>query len=211
MSGNQVLNLLLDFFKIYGYWVVFFGTLLESTIVVGLFVPGDFLLLAAGFFSYQGNFSPIYVILTGTFGGVLGNTLGYLAGFSGGRPLLRKFRRFDFISRRVDSAERYFDAHGNKTVFVGRFAAGVKAFIAVLAGVSQMNFSSFFIYTVLATFIWTTAVTLVGLFFGQNWDLAVGVINKLGWSGLILIILLLMILYLLRRRRLREKENQNVD
>lgn len=190
----------MDWFAAYGYWVVFIGCLLESTIFIGLIVTGDVLLLAASFFASQGNFNLFLVILVGILGSLLGSNIGYLLGYRGGRPFIEKYGHYFFIpATRIKKTEEYFDSHGPKTVFFGRFAAGIKAFISALAGAAHMDYLTFLLYTTSATVVWVSGVCLLGFFFGKNWSFLVKVLGGFGWLILIVIVLLVLAIYGYRR------------
>lgn len=78
--ANTIFQLLSDFFALYGYWVVFFGVLLEN---IGLPIPGETVLLFAGFLAYQGKLHILPAILTAIGAATIGAALGYLLGFYG--------------------------------------------------------------------------------------------------------------------------------
>src|SRR5258708_19654225 len=85
-----MLERLLGYFTQYGYWVVFFGVMLENA---GLPVPGETVLLAAGFFASQGHFHIPEVMGIAAAGAVLGGNAGYLIGRKLVRPTLERYLR----------------------------------------------------------------------------------------------------------------------
>src|ERR1051326_5855457 len=119
MNQMDILGTLLDLFKGYGYWIVFFGVMLENA---GLPVPGETILLAAGFFASEGHFSISLVMIIATTGAVLGDNGGYWIGHRVGRSVLLKYGRYVMLTEaRFCSMEKYFASHGDKTVLVARF------------------------------------------------------------------------------------------
>src|SRR5213075_91520 len=90
MNRMDILETLLDLFKSYGYWVVFFGVMLENA---GLLIPGETILLAAGFFAYQGHFHLPTVMAVAAIGAMIGDNAGYLVGRKLGRATLERFGR----------------------------------------------------------------------------------------------------------------------
>src|SRR5690349_3652091 len=100
--ADSVYQLLARFFAHHGYWVVFFGVMLENG---GLPVPGETILLFSGFLAYHGHLSLSRAIVTGIAGATLGDSLGYLVGRWGGTALVRRYRgRFLVSARRFDRA-----------------------------------------------------------------------------------------------------------
>ena len=82
-----MLDTLFAYFARYGYFVVFFGVMLENA---GVPVPGETILLAAGFFAAQGHFHLWMVIAIAALGAMLGDNAGYAIGRRVGRAALER-------------------------------------------------------------------------------------------------------------------------
>lgn len=178
----DILEPLLNLFKAYGYWIVFFGVMLENA---GLPVPGETILLAAGFFASQHHFSVPAVMLIATTGAVLGDNCGYWVGHRVGRKLLVKYGRYVMLTEaRFRGMERYFESHGDKTVLVARFITGFRVFTALFAGATGMRWSKFLLFNILGAVSWAVVMTLLGFFFGKSWNLLEQYIKG---AGLVLI------------------------
>src|SRR5919202_2882686 len=127
----------------YGYLVILFGVMLES---MGVPLPGETILLAAGVLVQQGHLDLGYAIAFGILGAVLGDQIGYWVGREGGRPFVLKWGRYVWITpERLARAEALFDRHGGKAVFLARFVAGLRVFGALIAGISHMHWGNFFL------------------------------------------------------------------
>src|SRR3712207_7089079 len=119
---EQVLSLI----EHYGYLVVFFGVMLEST---GLPLPGETILIASGVLAQRGHIGVGDAIVFGILGAVVGDQIGYWAGREGGRPFVLRWGRYVFISpERLEGAEAFFARHGGKAVLLGRFFSGLTVF-----------------------------------------------------------------------------------
>ena len=205
MNQMNILDTLLQLFKDYGYWIVFFGVMLENA---GLPVPGETILLAAGFFASEGHFSVPMVMLIATAGAVLGDNCGYWIGKRVGRGVLIKYGRFVLLTEtRFRSMEKYFESHGDKTVLVARFITGFRVFTALFAGASHMRWRAFFIFNVLGAISWAVVMTLLGFFFGKSWELLEQYIKGAGFvlAGIVVIAIIVFRL-LKRRKRIAEAE-----
>ena len=104
-----------------------------------------------------GSRSPL-VIAVAIAAAVTGDTLGYWLGRRGGRAVLTR-RRGPFAAFRahaLERGERFFDRHGAKTVFLGRFVPGVRVVAAVLAGAGAMPWPRFAIYNLAGAFVWAS-------------------------------------------------------
>ena len=91
----HILETLLGLFKAYGYWVVFFGVMLENA---GLPVPGETILLAAGFFASDGSFRLPQVMAIAALGAMIGDNIGFAVGRHFGRNFLLSFGKFFFLT-----------------------------------------------------------------------------------------------------------------
>jgi membrane protein DedA with SNARE-associated domain/membrane-associated phospholipid phosphatase len=154
----------------YGYVIVFFGVMLEST---GVPLPGETILLAAGVVVQRGHLDLGDAIVFGILGAVVGDQIGYWVGREGGRAFVLKWGRYVKITpERLGRVERFFEHHGGKAVFFARFFSGFRVLGALVAGMSRMHWRTFSFYNALGGTVWATAVVLVGYFLGRSWSLA---------------------------------------
>src|ERR671921_745695 len=153
----------------YGYLIVFFGVMAEST---GVPLPGETILISAGILAQRGSLDVGDVIFFGILGAVIGDQIGYWAGREGGRPFILRWGRYVRITpERLGRAERFFARHGGKAVFLARFVAGLRVFGALVAGISRMRWRTFFFYNALGGSLWATAAVMVGYLLGGSLDL----------------------------------------
>lgn len=140
----------------------------ETGLLIGFFLPGDTLLLAAGILSSQGKLPlgpTLLVIITMS---IAGNITGYYIGLAGGRRLFNRPKSLFFDQQHLDRAEAFYDRHGRKTILLARFVPIVRTFAAVIAGVGRMPLGRFMAYNVLGGLIWGGSVTLLGYWFGSR-------------------------------------------
>jgi membrane protein DedA with SNARE-associated domain len=189
------------FFGRYGLWVIFFGVMLENG---GLPVPGENVLLFAGFLAFRGEVNLWRAIVTGIVAASIGDSLGYCVGRFAGKPFVEKYvRRFSFLSKQFDRAEGQFRHHGHWAVFVGRFVTGLRVFAGPLAGMFRMAYLRFLFFNFTGAMIWATAIVSVGFLFGGSWESLVGFVEKLHWLTLVVLVVVLvvgMVFYVVRRR-----------
>jgi membrane protein DedA with SNARE-associated domain/membrane-associated phospholipid phosphatase len=157
----------------WGYLIIFLGALLESAAFLGLLIPGESLVLVAGFLAAQGSLDLDLLIITVAMGAAIGDSIGYEMGRQMGRPALVHYgRRFGLNEARVQSAEQFFARHGSKAVFLGRFVGFARALVPFLAGTSRMPYRAFLPYNVLGAVLWASAIALLGYFLGAGWQTA---------------------------------------
>lgn len=194
-TGSQYLSA-------YGYYFLFLAAVLENVPFVGLFMPGEVIVVAAGFFAARGELRLLMVIVVAVVGGIMGNNFGYWLGYYGGRPLIERLaKRFHVDHGHLKYAEEYFENHGSKTVFFGRYMAGIKAFITALAGASRMDYGIFLSYSSLGIISWTLLAALLGYFFGEYFDLILSIFKAIGWGSLAVFSLIIVAVYWWRRKK----------
>ncbi len=180
---HNSLELIEQYMLVYGYWAVFFGVMLENA---GLPVPGETILLVAGYFSATGEFNMWLVMLIAACGAVVGDNIGFAIGHHFGRKAILRVGRFFFLTpKRFEYMENYFKSHGNKTILVARFITGLRVFAALLAGASHMRWRIFLFYNVAGAVIWSVVITALGHFFGHSLPV---LLKWVGRSGTILLI-----------------------
>jgi membrane protein DedA with SNARE-associated domain len=196
-----------QFLDQWGYPVVFVFVMIEST---GIPFPGETMLLLGAFFAAVGHLSIYGVIAAAAAGAIVGDNLGYWIGRKGGRPFVRRFGRYVFIKeQQLSAAERYFQRHGDKTVFFGRFIAILRTWAAFLAGVNAMRWPIFLFYNAAGGILWAIVYGVLGYFIGRL--VGISVIERdsayVGY-GVLAVIVLAGLLWALRRYWRKRRETR---
>src|SRR6266576_3213118 len=196
---HNSLQLIEHYMLVYGYWAVFFGVMLENA---GVPVPGETILLIAGYFASTGKFNIAFVMLVAASGAVVGDNIGFAIGHHYGRSFLLRVGRFFFLTpKRLEYMEGYFARHGNKTILVARFITGLRVFAALLAGASKMPWRVFLVYNMAGAVLWSFVITLLGYLFGQSLPLLVKWVGRTGTVLLIVAIVLGLFAWRVQRHR----------
>jgi membrane-associated protein len=187
-----------------GYAIVVTAVLLERSIFIGLFVPGDVILALGGIYAARGSLDLVTVMALGMVGAACGESLGYWLGRRYGRGLIRRLPLVNRLEGRLDASQEYFRAHGGMTVVVGRYATAAGAFVPFVAGVSRMGYPRFLAFDLPAIALWAVAITLVGYLFESQLDLVDRILSRFGWIMLGTLVVLIggRILW----KRLRERQ-----
>lgn len=111
----------------------------------------------------------VLIALAGAIGCLSGSIAAYWIGYSGGRPLMLRYGRYLLISQHdADKADAFFRRWGSATAFFSRLLPVVRTYISLPAGISEMPFVKFCIYTVLGSFPWCLLLAYVGTVIGGN-------------------------------------------
>ena len=145
----------------YGLWFLFGIVALESA---GAWLPGETALIAAGVYASNGHLSIVGVVVVAAVAAIAGDNVGYWIGREGGRRLAM---RLPWLRRAVPFAETFFERHGGKTVFFGRWFAGLRVTAAWLAGITRMPWWRFFGWNASGGILWATTVGLVAYYAGK--------------------------------------------
>ena len=196
---HNSLQLIEHYMLAYGYWAVFFGVMLENA---GVPVPGETILLIAGYFASTGKFHLGLVMLIAATGAVIGDNIGFAIGHHYGRSVLLRIGRFFFLTpKRFAHMENYFERHGNKTILVARFITGLRVFAALLAGASKMPWRVFIVFNVAGAILWSVVITTLGYLFGQSLPLLVKWVGRSGTILLIAAVVLGIVVWRVRKHR----------
>jgi membrane protein DedA with SNARE-associated domain len=165
--------------EVSGYPILFLMVMAESG---GVPVPGETALIVGGVASSQGKLQIELVIAIAALAAIVGDNIGYQIGRKGGRWLLQRpgpFHRHRLAV--LEMGEPFFQRHGPKAVFLGRFVLGLRTWASWLAGANRMRWRTFFLWNALGGIAWATAVGLAAYFLGRS---AGGLITKFGLFGL---------------------------
>lgn len=210
VTGIPLVDLAFRLLAEHAYLFTFAATIIENILVAGSFMPGETIVLAAGLIaslSATDSISPVAVFVVAVVGSVIGSNISYVVGRRGGRPLLDKYgHRFFLRERSLRDAEAYFDLHGSKTIFFGRFAPGIKNFGPVLAGTSKMKVAVFEAYTIAGSVVYAATMVMLGYFFGSNFERLLKWVSRAGWVALAVFVLLLGLWWWQRRLRIKRRQ-----
>ena len=149
------------------YFILFMIIFCETGLVVTPFLPGDSLLFACGALSATANslhFGTLFAIcLTAA---ILGDTSNYWIGEKFGQKLLESHNRL-IKPDHVEKAQKFYEKHGHKAIFLCRFVPIVRTFAPFVAGIGTMHYRTFLHYNVIGGLTWVGLFTGAGYFFGN--------------------------------------------
>lgn len=171
---------------------------------MGIPVPGETALIAASLLAAEGKLNIVFVIAIAAGAAIVGDNFGFFVGSKLGRRVVES-EAGPFPEKRRELLERgqvFFDRHGGKAVFLGRWVAGLRITAAWLAGINEMPWHRFVVWNALGGIAWATTVGLTIYFIGHA---AKGAIDMIGLGALGLgaaIVLGYALYHVMRRRRL---------
>ncbi|MCF7864977.1 MAG: DedA family protein [Candidatus Pacebacteria bacterium] len=179
------------------YIIVAIVALLESTIIIGTFVPGTIILLFFGFTASQDNVSVFWVIVATSIGAVIGDFISYYIGRYGS-GFIKSDKGILRISH-VNIGKAFFAKHGSVSVLLGRFVSPIRQIIPFIAGAVHMTYRRFLYLNIIGALLWAISYILLGYYFGANWRLIDKVIMRVG--VVLTVVIVGAIIYFFNKRR----------
>lgn len=149
-------------FKDYGYWVVFFGVLLENSMFLGLLVPGAIILILGGLAAENGSINVYWVIGLAIVATIIGDTVSYMVGRLGWTKTLER-AGIDKMIERVREP-----MHSNSTwIILGYHLAGYSRVIGpAAAGLFRIPYRRWAPLDYIGGTFWVLLFTTLGVGLG---------------------------------------------
>lgn len=187
-----------------GLPLLLFVIFAETGLLVGFFLPGDSLVFISGLLCATNatilKVNIAELILFMGLAAIMGNTFGYYFGKKVGEGLYKREDSLLFKKRHLETTRSFYEKHGGKTLFVGRFLPIIRTFAPILAGVIKIDIKKFMLYNVAGAFCWIASIAGIGYFLGANFPQTK---NYLGYIviGLIIVTSIPVLATYLRERK----------
>jgi membrane protein DedA with SNARE-associated domain len=188
---EQLSGLIIHLIQSSGYLGIFVLMTLNATAIP---IPSEVTLPFAGFLANQGGLTLLFVIITGILGDLAGSIIGYSIGYFLEENLLlsliRKYGKLILVTEHdYQKITGWIKKHGSPVVFIGKMTPGVKSFVAIAAGITEVKFTKFIIGNTLAALVYVFAVSAFGFYLGSKWSILGTYFRKFELVVIILIIL----------------------
>ena len=173
-----------------GYFGIFILMALES---FNIPIPSEIIMPFAGFLAAKKELLFWWIVAFGSLGNLAGSILNYLFGYFGGRAFLIRFGKYFLVHEKdLMRADNWFKKFGNGAVFFGRMLPVIRTFISLPAGVAEMNFSKFVLFTFLGVIPWNIMLTYFGFYLGEKWSILEVWFRRLDWVIVALVVALIV-------------------
>lgn len=197
---------LIDVIGDMGYKGIVFLMFIESTFIP---LPSELVIPPAGYLISQKQMHWTGVIISGTAGSLLGALFNYAIAIYFGRPFILRYGKYFGVSKgHFEKGERFFQAHGSISTFVGRLIVGIRHYISFPAGLARMDIKKFCFYTSFGAGIWVWILAYIGYFVGNNKEKVMEISKQ--WSLYAIggcILLVLGYIFWHKNRRITQIEN----
>lgn len=190
-----------------GYFGIFLGMLIESASIP---LPSEAIMGFSGYLVYKGEFNFWLTVFFGALGNATGSTIMYLAGKYGGHPFLERYGKYLRIEHKeIHKAEKWFNKYGDITVFISQLLPVIRTFISFPAGVLEINYKKFIIYTFTGAFIWCAVLVYVGKTLGSNWERISAYLKPV--QNVMIGLVILLVLYWLYKEFFAKKKDSRAN
>ncbi len=166
--------------------------------------------LAGGFLYKAGepHLNIVAVILLGTLAEVLGSFVSYAVGKAGGRPLVDKFGKYVLLTKAdIDRTDKFFQKHGDIAVPLGRAMPLIRTFVSLAAGIAEMSFWRFTIFTAIGTLIYSAVLAGIGYAVGAAWH---SVANGFQYAAYVLLVFVVIAVAIFIYHRLQALKKERL-
>jgi membrane protein DedA with SNARE-associated domain len=187
---RQILDLLIQFPSAALYLICAAVVCAETATLLGLVVPGETALLFAGFLCYGGRLQVAVALPLMILAGLLGDSLGYLAGRRSGPRLRTSGLGRRVGARRWERTEAMFARHGGRAVCLARFVGFARTLTPRLAGTANLPYRRFLPWNAVGVVGCVTGTLLLGYLAGDSYDRMAGVFGRATGAFLALVLLI---------------------
>ncbi len=181
---HHMLNEIIPLISQYGLWVIFFGMILEGTIMI----------IVTGILCYLGMISFSSALLVSIIGAIVGDQIWYFIGRKYSIYFLKKFPR---LKHRIFKLKSSIFNKGYLLAFSSRFIYSAAIIFPIALGSYKYNYKKFTFFDALGVIIWSLIGILFGYIFGNSAEYMFGEITKI-WHFILLIIISISIVYILK-------------
>jgi membrane protein DedA with SNARE-associated domain len=194
---DPIVNASVDIVKAMGLPGVALLMVAESACIP---IPSEATMLFAGFNVANGEYPLVAAVAVGSAANLVGSWIAYWIGYAGRVDILEKHgKKLHVKKSHLEWADRWFQRHGDATVFFSRMVPIVRTFISLPAGVARMPFWRFSLLTLLGCVPWVLMLTFIGQQAGDRWESWKDNLHYVDYAVLAAIVI--GIAYLLVRRR----------
>ncbi len=134
----------------------------ETGLLVGFFLPGDSLLIAAGVISAKGGFNFWLGAALVSIAAVVGDQVGFWLGRKAGRAVFSRPDGRLIKKKHFEEAHAYYEKNGPVSLVLARFVPVLRTFVPFMAGVADMPYRAFVVWNVLGGFLWVWLLMAAG-------------------------------------------------
>jgi membrane protein DedA with SNARE-associated domain len=181
------------------YGIVFLWMLTEG---IGIGVPIEPMLLFVGALAVRNDVIDTALMFgvgagIALLGTLTGASIGYLIGRGAGPHLPQVGKYIGLTQDRIDHMELWLRRRGFMGVFIARIIPLLRGFSPYVIGASRLAFPVFVAGTLTGAILYETIWTGLGVYFGDNYQAALGYLDQIGYQGVVILVLVVFLYFVL--------------
>jgi undecaprenyl-diphosphatase len=196
-----------EVFKQFGYLIIFGVTFVESIPLVGMLIPGQTMIILAGFLVKLHIFGFWLAVIIGSLGALLGDFVGFLLGRKYGRHFTDVEQRFYIKKEQFQKTMDLIVSNPFKTIFFGRLHSLTRTLTPFAGGASGITLRKFLAIDILSSFVWAFLSILIGFIFGKSFEKASTFIGGFILIATIVTIVIIIIVNYAKKKKIPISNN----
>jgi membrane-associated protein len=181
----------------YGYLIIALSLFLG---IVGIPAPEESLLFFIGVLAVHHKLAFGQAVVSAVLGAFFGMLTAYVCGKYVGYPFIKKFGRYVGITEsRWESARNKYTMNARKTILFGFYMPGIRQISPYFAGITNIPFRKFFVFSLIGTLLWTVPFMIAGYYGGKLFHINPAYVPYLGLVFFILFLIYVLIKYFKKR------------
>ncbi len=200
-KADEILNVVAGQSLLWIYLFVLLSMLIENFFPP---YPGDTVVFICGVYAAGGHASWSTIYVLSVVGTLLSVMALYYFGRTHGRSVFSSHSMRWLGVRRLEKVEHWFDRYHDKVLLASRYLTGVRALIAVMAGVGRVGAWRMLIYSTISTLTWNFIVLYLAWVLRRDWqviDRIIGTYNSIIIIALVLVVSFVVYKILARKRQ----------
>lgn len=190
-------------------FIIFLIAMIESLVIIGVFVPGAALLFGVGALIGMGTLELWPTLAWAAAGAIVGDGISFWLGYHY-REQLHHIWPFKNHPKLFSRGEKFFHKHGGKSIAFGRFVGPIRAIVPTVAGMMAMSPLRFTIINILSALAWAPVYILPGAAFGTSLELASSVMMHLISLLLVIALFIWLVAWLIKKIFIKIPRNQRL-
>jgi membrane protein DedA with SNARE-associated domain len=195
---NEILEFFKNIDKIYVYLWLFIFCYFENIFPP---LPGDTVVVIGAYLVGIGFLRFDFTYLSVNLGSIFGfMTMYYLGVFFRNRILNKRNDKSQFYTK-IEKVQQWFGKYGYKIILFNRFLSGLRAVVALTAGISNLNLKKVFVLALISIVLWNGILIYLGYLLGEKWGILIKYIKEYNFIILVVLVLIFTFYFIIKRYR----------
>lgn len=195
------MDIVFSFINKYGLIAIFLAIAIEYACFP---IPSEVILPLCGAFAFNTNYNFLFVILLSVFASLIGSTICYIIGRTGGVKFINWLKKvYPKSAHGLTEAEAKYQKYSLLSVSLGRIIPLCRTYISFISGSAKQNYFKFLLFSSFGITVWNTILIFLGFKFYENIGFVSSLYNKYKISiiGIFILIFIILLIRLFLKRK----------